>query len=217
MAKVKGICKNIDEDCTFALDKTVQEVEKIAPFVCEGCGKPLFPLQGKAGASAGGKNNKKPLFIGVIGVAVVAIGVAAYFLLGTGSSEKELLLPTSTDTSIVDDTSAKVGTVTQPEPEPDDLKTYLSQGTVQSGSEGSGKISTEYGNYTGDLKDGKANGNGAFQAFKRVRISRHDERIAEEGDYLVGQFENNEVVQVKWFDRDKQQKGTIIIGRKGVE
>ncbi|MDR3268187.1 MAG: hypothetical protein LBT83_03875, partial [Tannerella sp.] len=78
--------------------------------------------------------------------------------------------------------------------------------------------STPFGKYQGDLKDGKANGNGTFQFFKSCRISRRDSdgRIGETGDYLLGQFENNEVVNAKWLDKEKKPKGVIMIGSLGI-
>jgi hypothetical protein len=101
----------------------------------------------------------------------------------------------------------------------ENVASALNKGHVEDNGSGSGTISTPSGKYTGDIKDGKANGNGVFQFFINCRISRHDdnERVAESGDYIVGQFENNEVIQVKWLDKDKNQKGVIIIGSLGIQ
>jgi hypothetical protein len=114
-------------------------------------------------------------------------------------------------------------TVNKPETsDPDetrfDLSSALNEGHVVDNGNGTGTISTPYGKYTGDLKDGKAHGNGMFQFFKACRISRRDmqKRVSEEGDYLTGQFEGNEVVSVKWLDRDKQQKGAVLVGSLGL-
>jgi hypothetical protein len=103
-------------------------------------------------------------------------------------------------------------------PESSDIAAALKAGHVTDNGNGTGTISTPYGNYQGDLKDGKANGNGTFQFFKTCRISRRDDRQREgaSGDYLIGQFENNEVLQAKWYDKEKNQKGTIMIGSSGI-
>ncbi|MDR1130287.1 MAG: Ig-like domain-containing protein [Prevotellaceae bacterium] len=103
-------------------------------------------------------------------------------------------------------------------PEGYDIAAALNAGHVTDNGNGTGTISTPYGNYQGDLKDSKANGNGTFQFFKSCRISRRDDRQREgaSGDYLIGQFENNEVLQAKWYDREKNQKGTIMIGSSGI-
>lgn len=76
MAKIKGICKNIDGDCSLAFNKTVQEAEK-DDFVCSECGAPLkeAPAAGKPAGGNGG-NKLIPIIIG----AVVAIGA----VVGTG-------------------------------------------------------------------------------------------------------------------------------------
>jgi hypothetical protein len=98
----------------------------------------------------------------------------------------------------------------------DDITAILNaEGQTTDNGNGTGVIRTSFGKYEGDLKDGKANGNGVFQVFKACRISARDQstRRAESGDYLIGQFENNQILQVKWLDRDKNQKDVIIVGR----
>jgi hypothetical protein len=102
-----------------------------------------------------------------------------------------------------------------PPPGDDDIAAILNaEGHVTDKGDGTGTIRTSFGNYEGDLKDGKANGNGVFQVFKPCRISARDksERMAESGDYLIGQFENNQILQVKWLDKAKKQKDVIIAG-----
>lgn len=100
----------------------------------------------------------------------------------------------------------------------DNAMSALSAGHVEEENEGVGSISTPFGKYKGDLKDGKAEGNGTFQFFKACRISGRDgqQRMAEAGDYITGQFAGNEIVQVKWFAKDGTQKGVIMIGKTGV-
>lgn len=100
----------------------------------------------------------------------------------------------------------------------DNAMSALSTGHVEEDNDGVGSISTPMGKYKGDLKDGKAEGNGTFQFFKACRISGRDgqQRMAEAGDYITGQFASNEIVQVKWFAKDGTQKGVIMIGKTGV-
>ncbi|MGM9759968.1 MAG: Ig domain-containing protein [Parabacteroides sp.] len=100
----------------------------------------------------------------------------------------------------------------------DNAMSALSTGHVEEENEGVGSISTPFGKYKGDLKDGKAEGNGTFQFFKACRISGRDgqQRMAEAGDYITGQFAGNEIVNVKWFAKDGTQKGVIMIGKTGV-
>ncbi len=72
MAKVKGICKNIDADCSMAFNKTIQEVDK-DDFVCAECGAPLKEATGK---DAKPKKDNKPMLAAIIGAIIVIAAVA---------------------------------------------------------------------------------------------------------------------------------------------
>ncbi|MDR1454416.1 MAG: Ig-like domain-containing protein [Tannerella sp.] len=283
MAKVKGVCKNIDEECSRALRREVQEVEKSAPFVCEECGKPLVAATGKAATGRGGSNppaNKNRLIlIGLLIVALVAGGGgAAWFFFGAQSPKiksisltptqleltvgesatlrhavepadvpAEGLLWSSSDAAVASVLDGEVtalaageaqitlstfdrkvsakSTVTVSEPpvveDPPaegDVAAALNGGVVQGNENGVGRISTPLGNYNGDLKNGKASGNGTFEFFKAGLISRKDplERVSKAGDVITGQFVNNEVVQVTWLDEQQKQKDVITVGSTGI-
>ncbi len=90
MAKLKGICKNID-GCDLAADKVEQEAEK-SNFVCSECGKPLTQVGkvvgGGKGPNGGGPN--KMLLIIIVAVVLIGGGAGAWFggLFG-GSSETQ--------------------------------------------------------------------------------------------------------------------------------
>lgn len=86
MAKIKGICKNID-GCSLAEDKVEQMVEK-SEFICSECGKPLSPVEDKSTGSGGIDPNKKKLIILII-AAVVVIGGIVGAVLGISSSKKQ--------------------------------------------------------------------------------------------------------------------------------
>lgn len=78
-----------------------------------------------------------------------------------------------------------------------------------------GSLTLDYGSYKGEIKNGKAHGMGSLYYNKHHLISPRDrqERYAEAGDYLVGEFYNGDVVQGKLFDKDNNQKQTVIVGR----
>lgn len=213
MAIVKGICKNI-ENCDKAENKEIQDIEKSAAFVCEECGKPLVPAFPTGG---GGGGSRLWLWV-VIAVVVLAGGGAGYYFYSSGDTEPITVL-TEEETVTTEEPISEPPTA---EPEAVDatvtLQSCLNEGTLIDNNNGTGSISTPYGKYEGDLKNGKANGNGTFQFFKTCRISKRDnqERSGETGDYLVGQFADNEVISAKWLDKEKEQKGTVIIGQSGV-
>lgn len=88
MALIKGICKNFGE-CDLADNKEVQEVDK-TNFVCEECGKPLYPVEGGGGHGPG--NPPKPIWkiIGIaaaILVVLAGIGFGAYSFIGDSTQK----------------------------------------------------------------------------------------------------------------------------------
>lgn len=226
MAKVKGICKNID-NCGLAEHKEIQEVEKSAPFVCQECGKSLAAIVSPTRSGT-------PVWLWVIMAVIILAGGGCGYFFHTSKSKKlteESAQGTETtgvqtETEILQETEVIPETETTPEPEtvPEagtsaaTLTVSLNEGHLIDNNNGSGSISTPTGKYEGELKNGKANGNGTFHFFKACRISNRDsqKRMAETGDYLAGQFADNDVISAKWFNKDKKQKGTIIIGQTGL-
>jgi hypothetical protein len=281
MSNISGICKNIDEECSKALQREIQEVEKSAPFICEECGKQLVPATGKSTKRKDGTklppNKNRLILIVILAVAVLAgCGVGIYFFLFNIQTPKikdltvtpaqleltvgdknqlsysavpvdapaEGLLWSSSDEAVA---SVSDGTVTalaageaqitlstpdlkvsakcvvkvnEPveEPTTEDVAAALNSGVVQGDANGVGRISTPLGNYNGDLKNGKADGNGTFEFFKPGLISSKDPmgRVSETGDFIAGQFANNEVVNVTWLNDQKKQKDVIIVGSGGI-
>lgn len=213
MAIVKGICKNI-ENCDKAENKEIQDIEKSAPFVCQECGKPLVPAFTKKDGCCISGNSRRVLLILVAVVVLAGCGIGGYFY--TTSTTPPPPPPIEDSVKIKNPDTAMLPE--EPSFPSVTLQSCLNEGTLSDESNGVGTISTPYGNYKGELKDGKANGNGTFQFFKTCRISKRDnqERNGETGDYLVGQFADNEVITAKWLNKDKEQKGTIIIGKSGV-
>ena len=74
MAKIKGVCHNYD-GCDKAADKIVQEAEK-SNFVCEECGKPLYPI--KKGPKPAGDGKRIATLIAIFGGAALVIGGIVY-------------------------------------------------------------------------------------------------------------------------------------------
>ena len=207
MAKRIGVCKNYDE-CSKADEKVKQEVDKSAPFICEECEKPLTEVPTPPPPPP-----VKKIAAIVAGVAV--LGCAGYFGYSAMSGDKPAK-PPKPDTTVV----------AQPEPQKPEtsaaevasITDALASGTLQDNGNGTGRISTPFGNYEGELKDGKAEGNGTFRFFKSCLISDKDEqkRVGESGDYISGQFSANRLVSGKWYGKDGTQKGTLIIGQTGL-
>lgn len=83
---------------------------------------------------------------------------------------------------------------------------------------GTGTLKFEYGVYVGHIVEGKAQGAGTLTYTKRHRISATDSqgRMAEPGDYVTGDFEDNAVKTVRWYGKDKKMKGAILAGSNGL-
>lgn len=73
-----------------------------------------------------------------------------------------------------------------------------------------------YGSYKGGMVGGKPHGVNGRLVFKSVhQIDSRDPkgRVAEPGDYVIGEFYDGHLVQGIWYDANNQVKGSIIIGR----
>lgn len=83
--------------------------------------------------------------------------------------------------------------------------------TVQNGTKNMG-----YAIFKGTLVSGRPHGVDGRLTFKRPhQIDSRDPkgRIAEPGDYVIGEFYEGHLVQGIWYDAYNQVKGSIIIGR----
>lgn len=97
MALVKGICKNFGE-CDLADEKVVQEADK-TNFVCEQCGKPLYPIDG-----GGGDPPPRPIWKRIgISAAILAVLAGGGFW-GWKSYSHKSNNGTSIDTTAIDTT-----------------------------------------------------------------------------------------------------------------
>lgn len=212
MAKVHGVCKNID-DCTKAEKREVQELERSASFVCEECKKPLTEVKSSGGKSKkDGKidgKSKLPLIIGII-LCVLVLAAGIYFLVPFGDSE------------VISENPPEETEVEEVAEIPESLPgnqpyVVIEEGNTDTGN-GKGTISFDYGKYTGDIKNFKANGSGTLVFYKQYRLSQYDKqnRMAEARDYFVGEFKDNEPTQGKWFNENKEQKGAVITGQLGI-
>ncbi len=91
MAKIKGICKNYDEDCSLCNAKVVQEAEK-EEFLCSECGKPLSPVEGGGGSQKHGGSKKRILLIAGCVVILGALGCLGWLLFSSGSGADKIPL-----------------------------------------------------------------------------------------------------------------------------
>jgi len=75
-------------------------------------------------------------------------------------------------------------------------------------------IEFDYGYYKGDTLNGLRDGQGVMTFTKRYLISPKDlkKRYAEAGDYISGTWVEGNIVNGKLFDKNGEQKQTLLIG-----
>ncbi len=71
------------------------------------------------------------------------------------------------------------------------------------------------GTFTGRLKNGYPHGTGTLTFKSQRLIDAHDEkaRVAQAGDYLIGEWDNGHMIQARWYDSANNLKETIILGK----
>ena len=211
MAKIKGVCHNY-EGCDMASEKVVQEVEK-SNFVCQECGKPLYPV--KQPPQPWWKKHQRELTLGV-GVLIIGGGITGGILAFGGDKEE----PAKEQTQPVDTT--KVDTIETPPqvPEPGGVSDGKSGG-VRDGKSGGGRDGKSgggrdasptsknlgYGKYEGAMNDnGQPHGTGTIYYTTRHQVVPSKDIYAESGDYVTGSFRDGKLMSGQLHRKDGNQE-----------
>ncbi len=234
MTKIKGVCHNFD-NCDMAAEKVVQETEK-SHFVCEECGKPLYPVTVEV--LPWWKKHKRLLIcLGLIlGIAAVAGGI----VYGTISAKKhaavrheqqmrldsiaraqqDSLLRLQIEQARLDSIEqARQDSIVQAQEQArqDSLAQAekQKQQVAQKASNPTPSYSLSYGKWSGSWQSGKPHGMGTMTYTQSHLIDTRDpqKRTAQSGDYIIGEFYEGKLVQGVWYDASGNVKGSIIIGR----
>ena len=210
MAKIKGVCHNY-EGCDMASEKVVQEVEK-SNFVCQECGKPLYPV--KQQTQPWWKKHQRELTLGA-GVLIIGGGITGGILAFSGDKEEPAKEPAKVQTPQVD--STKVDTVAQPpivDPPVEGPQGGVKQpgggGGVKQPVSGDPAPSTSknlgYGKYEGAMKNGQPHGNGIIYYTTRHQVVPSKDIYAESGDYVTGLFRDGKLMQGQLHRKDGNQE-----------
>lgn len=232
MAKVKGVCHNYD-NCDMAADKVVQEVEK-SNFVCEECGKPLYPVEDKGGVKNPNQKRMVTLISLIGGSLIVVIGIVCGIIFGVKSSRAkaerqrlEAIEQARLDSiaKVEADSLAAVRLANEQAAEAARLEAEAAaaaeaarlaeeQAKEDKKHTATAGGSLDYGKWSGAWKNGKPNGTGTMRYTKEHLIDSRDpqKRTAAKGDYIIGEFANGKLVQGVWYDSANNVKGSIIIG-----
>lgn len=218
-----GMCLN--DECPLCKEKKVQQISMRRDFVCEECGKELREVRQKTKSKP-----KWPLFAG-IGAAVVAIVVLCIVFIPSGD-EPEVVEPAQVENTdsiaaaaaaeaaeaeakrVADsiaaaaEAAAKADSIAKAKAAADAEKTDPKPTTTDP------KGSVDYGKWSGAWKNGRPHGNGTMRYTKEHLIDSRDpqKRVAQPGDYIMGEFNDGKLVQGRWYDSANNVKGSIMIG-----
>lgn len=207
MAKIKGVCHNY-EGCDMASEKVVQEVEK-SNFVCQECGKPLYPV--KQPPQPWWKKHQRELTLGV-GVLIIGGGITGGILAFGGDKEEPVKEQTEKVDSTKVDSTKKDSVVTPPQGlEPgggsDGKSGGVSDGKSGGVSDGpSTSKNLGYGNYEGKMKNGQPHGTGTIYYTTRHQVVPSKDIYAESGDYVTGSFRDGKLVSGQLHRKDGNQE-----------
>ncbi|MCI6485048.1 MAG: hypothetical protein MSA20_02205 [Bacteroidales bacterium] len=212
MAKIKGVCHNY-EGCDMASEKVVQEVEK-SNFVCQECGKPLYPV--KQQPQPWWKRHQRELTLGA-GVLIIGGGITGGILAFSGDKEEPAKEPAKVDTTQVDTTKVDSPVVVQPpvvDPPVEGPQGGVKQpgggGGVKQPVSGDPAPSTSknlgYGKYEGAMKNGQPHGNGTIYYTTRHQVVPSKDIYAESGDYVTGSFRDGKLVSGQLHRKDGNQE-----------
>lgn len=212
MAKIKGVCHNY-EGCDMASEKVVQEVEK-SNFVCQECGKPLYPV--KQQTQPWWKKHQRELTLGA-GVLIIGGGITGGILAFSGDKEEPAKEPAKVDTTQVDTTKVDSPVVVQPpvvDPPVEGPQGGVKQpgggGGVKQPVSGDPASSTSknlgYGKYEGAMKNGQPHGTGIIYYTTRHQVVPSKDIYAESGDYVTGLFRDGKLMQGQLHRKDGNQE-----------
>lgn len=233
MAKIKGVCHNYD-GCDKAAEKIVQEAEK-SNFVCEECGKPLYPI--KKGPKPAGDGKRIATLIAIFGGAALVIGGIVYgIVFGVQKSREnaeaerieiarqdsiraaEAAEQARLDSIKALEEAAETARLAEEAAAAAEQARLDSIKAAEEAAKAVKKVSKgslDYGKWSGAWKNGQPNGTGTMTYTKEHLIDSRDpkKRVAQPGDYIIGEYSNGRLVQGKWYDASNNVKGSIIIGK----
>jgi hypothetical protein len=208
-----GICLN--DECPLCKEKKVQQIPMRKDLVCSECGKPLreCPPPKKKGVDS--------KLIGII-VAVVVIGggIAAFFGLKGGNE----VPPQETPVSVVDSDSIKRAEAealriqdslraVAVKDSLEKIKGATAQPPVKSTPQPrSTSKNLGYATFKGSWPN-DVNGRMVFTTSHVIDSKDPKKRVAEAGDYVIGEWSDGHLVQGIWYGADNQVKGSVIIGK----
>lgn len=222
-----GICTNKDKDgsgtpCSKCTTKERIQVLVGHEFVCPECGEPLHKV-----AAPKTFMEQYGTMLAIIAAVIIIGGVVCAYSFNSSdeATVNDVAIPAEEvvpepvqDTPVIAEDDEKAPSIDEDADNSKEGDVTVTTTTVTTTRTITAKDSNAniYGNYVGEMKDGMAHGMGTMTYVKRHLIDERDpdNRIAEVGDYVTGEFYQDKLVQGRWFDKDNNLKGSIIIGRQ---
>jgi hypothetical protein len=216
----------------FAEKKTFTKEEAIdvmGQLCCPSCQQPLedpIVTTRKQAEKKVAKYKKNIKLIASISAVVLLIVAIVFFIKRSNSNENEKVVETKKVKEQPKIKPEKKNTQPTPEaepiPEPEPEKVVNQEPVKKQSStaknnvpKGMQTLSIGGNTYKGEVLNGKPHGMGTMYYRKSTQISPKDlkNRMAENGDYLTGEFYQGYVVQGKLFDSNNNVKEVVMIGR----
>lgn len=222
---VYGICTNTGgkkdgTPCSKCQNKEKQAVRASKEFVCEECGEPLTKVDPP--------KPKIPKWFYIILVLVVIGIVIAIFVISRNAenpAENPVENPVEKEPDI---DQAYLDSIAKAEADSlkaihardsiAELKRVLMekarQDSIDAYKKHNPKNSIDYGKWSGGWNSGKPHGTGRMIYTEEHLIDSRDlqKRVAQKGDYIIGEFYEGKLIQGVWYDASNTVKGSIIIG-----
>lgn len=176
---------------------------------CPFCGNPLElddevpPLK---------KTSRWPKYVAIACATLAVIGGAIYGIATHIRQERTPLTPPSDSVRVLSPDTPIVGGQIPAEQE---VEVKKSGPSSIANTGGKAVPAIEYGVWTGGFKNNQPDGTGTMTYKIRHRIDPRDvkERVAEAGDYIIGEFSQGKLIHGVWYDKNNNQKDVLIFGK----
>lgn len=222
-----GICLN--DNCEKCKAKEVQEIPARKDFVCAECGKPLRECPPP---KKGGNGKLIAIIAGAVVVLAIIGGIIAMSGTGEETPKQEPVTAVPVDSDSIKtaqmaaenqrlkDSLDAVGTANAKQQAAATEKVSLTPAPTAKPTEApapkpvakAGSKNLGYATFKGTWPN-DVNGRMVFNSSHVIDSKDPKKRVAEAGDYVIGEWADGHLVQGIWYGADNQVKGSVIIGR----
>ena len=215
-----GICLN--DNCEKCKSKEIQEIPARKDFVCQNpeCGKPLRECPPP---KKGGNMKLIGIIAGVVALLAIVGGIIAFGGSGEEAPKQEpvAVAPVDSDSIKAAQMAAENQKLKDSLAAAEAAKKQAEENAKQKGKDqtpkpqpptGGGSKNLGYATFKGSWPN-DVNGRMVFKTSHVIDSKDPKGRVAEAGDYVIGEWADGHLVQGIWYGADNQVKGSVIIGR----